>query len=254
MKLDRISAARKAIRPAGLAVALGLLLIAGRVQADWLQLGRDLFTSLSGNQQSELGTAEIGKGLREALKVGTERVVVQLGRKDGFNNDPAIHIPLPEKMETVKEVLARFGYAGMLDELELRLNRAAESATPRAKELFWQAIADMTMEDAMAIYKGPQDAATRYFEGRMRTPLAESLRPVVEESLAQAGAVRSFDAVMGKYRSLPFVSEVKTDLTGYVVDKALAGIFLYLAKEEAAIRRDPAKRTTELLQQVFGAR
>jgi len=142
----------------------------------------------------------------------------------------------------------------MLDDLELRLNRATESATPRAKELFRQAIADMTLEDAMAIYKGPQDAATSYFEDRMRNPLAESLRPVIEESLSQAGAVQSFDAVMGKYRSLPFVREVKTDLTGYAVDKALAGIFLYLAKEEAAIRQNPAKRTTELLQRVFFSR
>ena len=106
----------------------------------------------------------------------------------------------------------------------------------------------------MGIYNGPPDAATRYFQERMSAPLAEEMRPLVAESLAEVGAVQSYDAVMSRYQSLPLVPDVKADLTGHVVDKGMEGIFHYLAREEAAIRQNPAKRTTELLQQVFGAR
>ncbi|MDP2105001.1 MAG: DUF4197 domain-containing protein, partial [Desulfobulbaceae bacterium] len=142
----------------------------------------------------------------------------------------------------------------MLDDLEVKLNRAAETATPQAKQLFWQAIEAMTLDDVMSIYNGPADAATRYFQGKMSKPLAEEMRPVVSESLDQVGAIQSYDAAIGQYRNLPLVPDVKTDLTGYVVEKGMEGIFYYLAKEEAAIRQNPAKRTTELLQQVFGSR
>lgn len=237
-----------------------LLLTPDRAQADWWQLGKDILTTLGQNQAQDQsrnippGLDEVGNGLKEALKVGTERVVAQLGRPDGFNNDPVVHIPLPEKLLTVKSVLGKVGLASMLDDLELRLNRAAEAATPKAKELFWQAITEMTLQDVKAIYNGPEDAATRYFAEKMTAPLSESMRPIVEESLSKAGAVQAFDSVMGEYRSLPLVRDVKTDLTGYVVERGLAAIFHYLAKEEAAIRRDPTKRTTELLRRVFGNR
>jgi hypothetical protein len=180
-------------------------------------------------------------------------VVSQLGRTDGFNLDPAIHTPLPEQFNTVKSLLGKVGMSSMLDDLELKLNRAAEVATPKAKELFTQAISEMTFEDAMNIYNGPDDAATRYFQDKMTPPLTREMQPVVEQSLAEVGAVQSYENVMGEYRAMPFVPDVKTDLTTYVVEKGMDGIFHYMAVEEAAIRQNPAKRTTELLQRVFGA-
>ncbi|HDJ28831.1 MAG TPA: DUF4197 domain-containing protein, partial [Proteobacteria bacterium] len=97
------------------------------------------------------------------------------------------------------------------------------------------------------------DAATSYFKGKMSKPLAEEMRPIVNESLAQVGAIQSYDNMMGKYKSLPFVPDVKADLTEHVLDKGMDGIFYYIAKEEAAIRQNPVKRTTELLKRVFGA-
>jgi len=116
-----------------------------------------------------------------------------------------------------------------------------------------QAINDMSLEDVEAIYNGPEDAATRYFEKKMSPALAIEMRPVVEQSLADVGAVQSYEQVMGQYRALPYAPDIKTDLSGYVVNKGMAGIFHYLALEEAAIRKDPAKRTTDLLRRVFGA-
>ena len=140
----------------------------------------------------------------------------------------------------------------MLTDLELRLNRAAEVATPKARQLFVTAITDMTLGDVMEIYNGPPDSATRYFQSKMSPPLAMAMRPVVDESLADVGAARSYEAAMLRYNSVPFVRKVDTDLSAYVVQKAMDGIFYYLAKEEAAIRENPAKRTSELLQRVFG--
>ncbi len=235
-----------------------ILTLAGTANAtDWLKKGKDLLggSGLSGSSAASkaLSTEEIGSGLKEALRVGSERVVAQLGKTDGFNSDPQIHIPLPENLKKVQSALSKVGMSSMVDDLELRLNRAAEVATPKAKKLFGDAIKEMTMDDAKAIYQGPDDAATSYFKGKMSKPLAEEMRPIVNESLAQVGAIQSYDNMMGKYKSLPFVPDVKADLTEHVLGKGMDGIFYYIAKEEAAIRQNPVKRTTELLKRVFGA-
>lgn len=224
-------------------------------QMDWLKSGQEILGTVSKGSQgqsSDLGSSEITSGLKDALLVGTETVVNQLGRSDGFNADPSIHIPLPENMQQVKTALEAVGLSSMLDDLELKLNRAAEEATPPAKKLFIDSIETMTMDDAMGIYKGPDDAATRYFQRRMSDPLATEMQPIVEHALSQAGAIQAYDAVMGQYESLPFMPDVKSDLNSYVVEKGLEGVFHYLAIEEAAIRNDPVKRTTEILQTVFG--
>ena len=199
-----------------------------------------------------LGLDEITRGLKEALTVGTGRVVKNLGRKDGFNADPAIHIPLPKSMRKVRKALKPFGMAGQLDDLEVRLNRAAEVATPKARRIFVDAITSMTLDDARKIYDGPDDAATRYFQGRMTKPLRGEMRPVVSDSLSEVGAIRRYDDVMRDYRRLPFVPDVKANLINHVLKLGLDGIFHYVAVEEAAIRNNPAKRSTELLQKVFG--
>lgn len=184
--------------------------------------------------------------------VGTENVVAQLGQPGGFENDPAIRIPLPSSLNTVQTALKTAGMSSMLDELGLKLNEAAEVATPKAKSLFIDAITAMTLDDAMQIYNGPDDAATRYFQSKMSRSLAEEMAPVVESSLSTVGAVKQYDEVMSQYETIPFMPDAKADLTNYVVEKGMDGIFHYLAEQEAAIRTNPAARTTELLQKVFG--
>jgi len=222
-------------------------------ESGWWEKGAELFKSLTKSDGKDtLTMEEIGSGLKDALRVGTESVVAQLGRLDGFNADKAVHIPLPKEFDTVKSMLDTVGMSRLLDDLELKLNRAAEAAAPKAKALFWQAITEMTFDDVKAIYKGPQDAATTYFHGKMSAPLAETMRPIVETSLSEVGAIQVYDDIMGKYGSLPFAPDVKADLTTYVIDKAMSGLFYYIAQEEAAIRQDPAKRTTDLLKRVFG--
>jgi hypothetical protein len=235
---------------------LGLLLAVTVFPSSDLQAGiwdklKDTFEPQDQQKQS-LSSDEVGNGLKEALRVGTETVVGELGQPGGFNLDPEIHIPLPGELNRVKDMLGKIGMDSMLVDLENELNEAAEIATPKARDLFMQAINEMTLDDVMAIYNGPDDAATQYFKGKMSEPLAMEMTPVVNESLADVGAVTTYDNAMESYNALPFVPDVDVDLSEYVVEKGLDGIFYYLAKEEAAIRSDPVKRTTDLLKTVFG--
>lgn len=235
--------------------SLLLLGLCACTEAELSRVGKQLLQDVAqpATASATPTSREIGLGLKEALRVGSERVVVQLGRIDGFNADPAIHVPLPKDLEKARGKLAKIGLDGLLKDLELRLNRAAEAATPKARVLFLDAIEEMTLDDVMSIYRGPDDAATRYFKGKMDKGLTEAMRPLVDDSLAEVGAIQSYNKLMENYRRIPFAPAIHTDLSGYVVGKGMDGIFHQLAREEAAIRRDPAKRTTELLRRVFAA-
>ncbi len=218
---------------------------------EWLKVGQDIYGQVYGKPLTQ---QEIAAGLKQALEVGTNNVVAHIGKRNGFYRDSAIHIPLPDSLAKVQRTLKKVGLSSYLDELELSLNRAAEQAVPRAKKLFWQAIRDMSWDDVMQIYQGPDDAATRYFQNKMTPTLTREMYPVVQQTLASAGAIKAYDRVMQKYHAIPYAPDVKADLSEYAIAKTLDGMFYYLAKEEAAIRNDPLKRTTELLKRVFGAR
>jgi hypothetical protein len=221
---------------------------------NFFQKGLQFFTGFGEDaSQGDLTVGEIGEAFKSALRIGADSVVSQLGQEDGFNTDAAVHIPLPAEFEIVKTTMDKIGMSFLVDDLELKLNRAAEEATPKAKELFLQAITDMTFEDVMNIYNGPEDSATKYFQDKMSPSLAKEMQPIIENSLSQVGAVKTYDDVINKYESIPFVPDIKTNLTNYVTKKGMDGIFHYMAKEETAIRENPAKQTTELLKRVFSA-
>ncbi|MGI9449779.1 MAG: DUF4197 domain-containing protein [Geminicoccaceae bacterium] len=214
--------------------------------------GQVLGGVLAGNNGA-LGSSEIAAGLKEALKVGTERVVGTLGVEDGFNADPKVHIPLPKVLAQAQSSLRLIGASGLIDDLELRVNRAAEQATPVAKDIFWGAITQLTFDDVNTIYQGENDAATQYLDRTTRGSLTDAMRPIVDNALAEAGAVNVYDSIIDQAKAAPFLPDLKTDLTNHVLDRAMDGLFTYLSVEEAAIREDPLKRSTELLKRVFGA-
>ena len=208
---------------------------------------------LSESSGGGLSINEISQGLKEALSVGSQEVVSQLGQSDGFNADPIAHIPLPKALDRARTVAAKVGLNGGFDSLETRLNRAAELATPKAKALFLNAIQQMTLEDAKGILSGPDDSATRYFRSAMGDRLSAAMKPIVDDSLAQVGAVRMFNDLLASYRRIPLAPPVEADLTQHVVDLGMDGIFHYIAVEEKAIRENPLKRTSEILRRVFGS-
>ncbi len=232
-------------------------LVTACVSDDWQNVATSVLQSGgvggASSSVSALSVAQITEGLKEALSLGSRNVTTQLGQAGGFNLDPKIRIPLPDTLQKVHTALSAVGMGGMTADLETRMNAGAEEAAKQAYPLFLDAIKQMTIADARSILSGQQDAATQYLRKTMGVALEGKINPIVQSTLAQAGAMKAYDGVMGQYAALPFVSNAKTDLNNYVTAKAMDGIFYYVAREEAAIRQNPAKRTTEILRTVFGA-
>ncbi len=237
-----------------LLAALVLAVLAGCAERGGMRMG-GLNEALEGilSSPSGLSQSEIASGLREALRVGTGRAVADLGRQDAFWANPRIRIPLPQPLADAQDALRPVGMAGLLDDLERQLNRGAEQAMPVARDLFWQAISSLTFDDVIAIWRGPDDAATRYLERTTRSELAVRMRPIVQDALGEAGAIQLYDTLVQQAAGLPFLPDLRADLTGHVLDRSMDVLFAFLAQEETAIRENPAARTTELLRRVFGA-
>lgn len=216
------------------------------------QAGTTTAPAVTTSTLSGLTNTQMNAGLKDALKIGTQTVVKQLGKEGGFSLDPKIKIPLPGPIAKADSTLKKFGMGGLTADLETRMNRAAEIATPKAGALFVSAIQKMTVTDAQAILTGPQDSATQYLRKAMGPELAKKVQPIIAQSLSEAGAVKAYDAVTSQYANLPLASSLKTNMNDYVTNKALDGIFYYVAQEEAAIRTNPAKRSTDILKKVFG--
>jgi len=206
----------------------------------------------SGVQPGGLPDAKVGAGLKEALQVGTENTVNLTGRTDGYFKNQAIKILMPEKLKTLESGLRLVGYGPQLDEFVLSMNRAAERAAPSAKKIFWDAIGEMTFEDARKILGGGDTAATQYFKGKTGDKLATSFRPIVERATNEVGVTRQYKDLVGRYQAIPFAKSESLDIDHYVVTKALDGLFYVLGEEEKKIRTNPAARVTDLLKDVFG--
>lgn len=248
--MNRMVLPMKTIKYAGLCSLLTLSLLISTADAGekwWKKI-----FSKEGFNSSELSVTDMSGAFKQALTIGAENVISQLGTEGGFSADEAIRIPLPKNLKKVAKVLKKVGMSGQIDDLRLKMNQAAETAVPIAKDLFIESIQDMTFEDVKTIYKGADDSATQYFKQKMTATLHEKMNPIVESSLSEVGAIQSFNQVMDKYQDIPFVSSVTPNLTEYVVDKGIDGMFYYLAQQEASIRKDPLKQTTALLKKIFG--
>jgi hypothetical protein len=250
-------------RRALLATLLASLPLAARAES-LLDQGQSLLNDVqknsggsTGGSHSGAGAAlsqsQIGSGLKDALKVASRRVVARVGKTDGYWGDSSIRIPLPGPIAKIEGPLKAVGASGMLDDLHLKMNRAAETAAPKALNIFISAAQKMTITDARAILAGPSDAATQYFKKTSTDELSTAFRPIVDNTLSSVGAVKAFNGVKGQASSIPLAGqEVKSfNLTDFTVGKALDGLFHYMAVEEAAIRSNPAARTTDLLKKVF---
>ncbi len=231
-----------------LVVAVVILLSAFPASA---QLDK-ILKSLGGGEKSGLSDAKIASGLKEALKVGTESAVNLTGKTDGYFLNQMIKILMPEKLKTFEKGLRAVGYGPQVDDFVLSMNRAAEKAAPAAKQIFWDAVGEMTFDDARKILSGSDTAATEYFKGKTTNRLSAAFKPVVDKSMNEVGVTRQYKELVGRYESIPFVKKESFDLDQYVVTKALGGLFYVVGEEEKKIRKNPAARTTDLLKEVFG--
>jgi hypothetical protein len=214
--------------------------------------GGPLGDALGGLGRRPLTPERIAQGLKEALRVGTGAAVAAAGRRDGFLGSPRLRIPVPDGLATLARRLRQVGLAGQVDAFEVSMNRAAERAAPRARRIFVDAVAAMTIDDARRILDGPDTAATDYFRAKARGPLADAFRPTVAEALDEVGVTRLYRDLVARYNRIPLATPQAVDLERYVTGRALDGLFLLVADEERRIRTDPAARVTDLLREVFG--
>jgi len=206
-----------------------------------------------GDTGSGLTTAEIDAGLKQALTIGAERVAGKIGITNGYFGDPQIKIPLPGKLGELQRQFDGVPIVSpMFNDLELRMNRAAEAAVPIAKDLVVDAVTSITLQDAIGILRGGDSAATDYLRGRTENALRSAFTPHVDSALTNSGAFRALQNVTNAPGVNTLIGDYKSDLTTHAVNLGLDGLFFYVAKEEQRIRENPIARTTELLRKVFG--
>jgi hypothetical protein len=192
-------------------------------------------------------------GLREALVKGSQVAVEALGKQDGFFGNGKVKIPLPESAQKVEKVMRQFGMGKQADELILTLNRAAEAAMPEAKVLLVDAVKKMSVQDAKAILTGGQDSATQYFKRTTSDQLRAKFLPIVKKATAKVQLAQKYDEYAEKGVKFGLVKKEDANLDNYVTQKALDGLFVMVAEEEARIRKNPAEAATSILKKVFGA-
>lgn len=228
-----------------------VLLLSCGAQAQLDDILKKADETLNQRNTAGLSNDKIIAGLKEALQVSTGKAVALTGKPDGFLKNEAIKILLPPKLQTVGRGMRMLGMGAQVDELEVGMNRAAEQATPEAKQIFIAAVKKMSFDDARKILTGDDTAATEYFKRTSSADLTAAFSPIVDRSMQRVGVVQQYKKVLA---SVPDSSVLagQLDLNRYVVGKTLDGLFLMLGEEEKKIRKDPAAQTTSLLKEVFG--
>ncbi len=223
---------------------------------DWVApLERAVGGTADPGSRDALGRQEVVDGLKQALRLGTERAIGGLGREGGFLDDAEVRIPLPETFASIEKGLRAVGQEQITEKFRATLNRAAESAVPKTAEIFGDTIRGMSLEDGMALLTGADDAATVYFRQNAEPALSDAILPIVKNATAEVGVTSAYKAFVGRAGFLTRVLSAESlDIDRYVTERALDGLFLKLASEEKKIRENPVARTTELLERVFGSR
>ncbi|HTR29211.1 MAG TPA: DUF4197 domain-containing protein [Puia sp.] len=199
-----------------------------------------------------LSSDDIVAGLKDALSKGTQKSTDKLSAVDGFFKDAAVKILLPPEAAKLEKTLRDAGFGPQVDKAILDINRAAEDAAKSAAPIFLNAIKGMTVSDGIGILRGPDTAATSYLRKSTTPQLTAAFLPVIKSSLDKVGATNSWRTVVDLYNKIPFHSKVNADLPAYTTQRALTGVFYYVAAEEKSIRKDPLGQADDLLKKVFG--
>jgi hypothetical protein len=202
---------------------------------------------------ASLTSAESADGLKAALTQASNVAISQLGKADGFLANPEVRIPLPGKLQKASKTARKLGLGKQIDGLETAMNRAAEAAVPQARELLVQSIRQMSVKDALGIIRGADNAATEYFRQSMSDKLTEKFLPIVSKATADVQLANQYKTVATKASALGLIDSSDASLDSYVTRKTLDGLFLVMAKEEAAIRKNPLGQASALLRKVFGS-
>lgn len=200
------------------------------------------------------GQQDMTRAILDALEVGVQRAIELLGRDGGYLNDSQVRIPMPDSLAGVEKVVRKLGQDKYADQFIASMNTAAEHAVPQTRQIFIDAIRNMSVQDAQSIITSKDNAAaTRYFQDKTSADLRTVIQPLVSDVMQQSGVTRAYKKLIDKAGFLSgYVDPKSLDLDAYVTEKTLEGLFLKLADEERRIRADPVARTTDILKQVFG--
>ncbi|WP_420148635.1 DUF4197 domain-containing protein [Spirosoma sp.] len=208
-------------------------------------------TQPSAGTSGGLSNLDIASGLKEALRIGVNNGAEQASRLDGYFKNPLLKIAFPPEAQNVANKLRQIGFGKQVDQFELSLNRAAEDAAKKAAPVFVKAITSMSIQDAVGILRGTDDAATQYLRRTSGQQLVTEFTPIIDNALAKNNATKYYSSLVTTYNKLPFVQKVNPNLTEYATNKAVDGLFILVAQEEKKIRENPAARVTDLLKRVF---
>lgn len=252
--------------PVLVCLALSLSVASAAAESSWASRALSIFKSpsaqaVTGDAFADAG--ELAKALREALAVSAERALTDLGQKGGFANSDLYQIPLPKTVESFRKPLALINQDYRLDDFQATMNRAAEAGVAAAPGIVKDTINNLTLEDLNTLWKGKDDAITRFLEKQSRGQLAERMLPLISQATDATGATRTYKNMQ---EALPksgggFFSKVQSftgmgasdfDLDQYVNEQALDSLFAAMAAEEKAIRENPMARSTDLLKKLFG--
>lgn len=200
---------------------------------------------------NENGSPDISGGLKEALNNGISKQVSKLTATDGFYKNEMVKILLPEELKSVDSGLRKIGLGNLADEGLKAINRTAEDAVKEATPIFVSAVKNMTFNDAQKILMGNESAATAYLQNSTSTALYNKFNPVIQNSFSKVGADKIWANIITKYNAIPLVKKVNPNLTDYVTNQAMNGVFKMISVEEKNIRTNVNARTSELLQKVF---
>lgn len=203
------------------------------------------------NKVPAFSEKEAAEALKEALTKGANLGADLVSKTDGYFGNPKIKIPLPPDAQAKEQKLKAIGLEKEVDQAVLSINRAAEDAGVKAKEIFVRAIANMTVSDAIGIVKGDLNAGTNYLKKQTQSALYAEFKPVIEESLKKVGATKHYETIVLQYNKIPGVAKLNPNLSDFVTQKAIDGLFLMVEQEEYNIRKNPVARTTALLKKVF---
>lgn len=198
------------------------------------------------------GNRDVVQGLKEALRLGVDSATFHLGLLDGFYGDDIIRIVMPPETKKIEKTLRDLGLGKTVDQAVLSMNRAAEDASKYVGDIFLNSIKQITIQDALGILKGDNTAATNYLKRTTSVQLTTAIKPIVSHSLDYVNATKYWKDVFTAYNRLSS-NPVNTDLTDYVTQKTLDGIFYHIGLEEQKIRKDPMARVTDILKKVFGS-
>lgn len=208
----------------------------------------------SENSGPNLSNSDIASGLKQALEIGAETASKQLSQKNGFFENAEVKILMPPEAQKVASTLRSMGLGSLVDNAILSMNRAAEDAASKAAPIFVNAIRGITIQDGLQILRGGNNAATLYLENKTTPALTAAFSPVIENSLEKTDATRLWKKVFDTYNRIPFIGQkVNPNLTQYVTQQALKGLFTEIAAQELKIRTNPAAQVTDLLKKVFGS-